>query len=1179
MLPLLPMHPQAVPPFSPNLESLTVGLPDGSDLASQQFLVRETRATHQHSFPIRTSRASGRSATAGALPVHASFQEHNLRRKTPNGTIDAGYDGSPTQLSPASRPLKHMILTGRVSTGHSPRNAQILPFRQTVPHTEAFLGQNHIGDDGVNRSSRPIFNNDDYSQDHARGGFDPASGRYPHWRGQQQPHIYPQNHHRHLSVYANGNNDWTFGPPPYPMNESLPFGQMKRPIGFSPWNYPNPDQASSFRTGHFSISPGAATYGEFGSDQAYQSAVSHGLLHDPMTNIRHSQHPHTAYMPLPSSTGLVAGAQDGANPAYPQFKEKVLLQAHRSYVDLLAYLQTTRKLHHGKAGSNTHPSSRLLIYPKPPKPTIKEQASFTTKICSTSTSNSSFGIGIDDIGQNQYQPSAARQISSNRPVHSSIGSGFPERTNALVRLDEPRSLPSFGVAENGYPVPLGGYISAPGSALGNARSSLQLIQNLCEQSGWKWIDGLLLAGCLQYGLEQYSNALKSFSRITALDSSHVEAIANTAATLYCLDRQQEAEQRWLDAVKLRPDYLEAAEHLVGLLYRKRSKEAVEIIDHVQQALRLPQEAWRQLGDSTLPRSGACQTAAGAYGKTALHGHGGDQDGYSTQSASDRMLSNPHETKRTGFGSSGYAIPGEDNGRILALIHAKGTMLYSLRDVARASEAFEEAVMISVGRCMSGIWDLVQRIQAVLSSSEGPLTPSPTSQSLSPLLLPPEKARLTAQLVFRGTGELPGLVHVTEGGPKRAAFQTTSNSLLSLAKIFQDSASSGATGPGKLRQPSGVGDILALYYLSLSLQESPSTANNVGILLAGVQHIVASQPTRWENALPHPSLSGIPPGSGLALALAYYHYGLRLDPKHVHLHTNLGSLLKDIGHLDLAIQMYERAVSCDGTFDIALTNLANAVKDRGRTMDAINYYRRAVSSNPNFAEAVCGLLTALNSVCDWRGRGGVILSSGKYDRWHVNDEGMLLDAHAQREGSGLTKRAVDIVRQQLEEASQWGRQTLHKDLIQSLAGELQHHCSSRNTMVEEMLQSWIGKPWEGTRLLRLIERALRVIMRKWYLDKYVLRTADDKQRYPRPRLPASLTVPSAPTVLPFHTFTTPLEAQDIRIISQRNALRISCSALRSSWLPMETYKPPPPPRPQLNVGYISSDFNNHPLAHL
>lgn len=69
--------------------------------------------------------------------------------------------------------------------------------------------------------------------------------------------------------------------------------------------------------------------------------------------------------------------------------------------------------------------------------------------------------------------------------------------------------------------------------------------------------------------------------------SNVVGITNVAATLYCLGRQDEAENHWLRAVKLRPEYLEAVEHLVGLLYRKRSKEAIEIITFVQRALRLP----------------------------------------------------------------------------------------------------------------------------------------------------------------------------------------------------------------------------------------------------------------------------------------------------------------------------------------------------------------------------------------------------------------------------------------------------------------------------------------------------------------------------------------------------------------------------------------------------------------
>ncbi|KAI8280846.1 putative UDP-N-acetylglucosamine--peptide N-acetylglucosaminyltransferase SEC [Colletotrichum sp. SAR11_240] len=408
-----------------------------------------------------------------------------------------------------------------------------------------------------------------------------------------------------------------------------------------------------------------------------------------------------------------------------------------------------------------------------------------------------------------------------------------------------------------------------------------------------------------------------FNRIISLDSDHVEAISNLAATLYCLNRQEEAEEYWLKAIKARPQYLEAVEHLVGLLYKKKSLDAVEVINFVQKALQLPTSQSESVG------SAAATSLAAVL---------------------DENLPQP------GFGSSGYAIPGSENGRILALVHAKGTMLYSMKDIPGASKAFEEAVLISTGRRTSSIQTLVRQIQ----------------------------------------------------------------------QIFQDAMSSGTSSNGLLRKPTGVGDILALYYLSLSLQESPSTANNVGILLASVQQPAAAMSPGTLST--QPNIPGIPPGSGLSLALAYYNYGLLLDPKHVHLHTNLGSLLKDIGQLDLAIQMYEQAVQCDGNFDIALTNLANAVKDRGRVNDAITYYKRAVNSNPEFAEAVCGLSTALNSVCDWRGRGGALVQGGDFDRWHVDDDGMLVDARLQGRFTGLTKKVIDIVARQLEDASIFNRST-------------------------------------------------------------------------------------------------------------------------------------------------------------
>ncbi|KAM5356359.1 hypothetical protein ACJ41O_003005 [Fusarium nematophilum] len=1077
------MPPHAVTPPPSNFDTLAAFRSNDASSLDDHYS-RNVTSPYQRTFPIRTSQPHRR-ATASAASLYPLRPEHHLRRKTPNGTIDAGYDGSPSLFSHGPPPSKHLVLprsatataTAFPPTGpliHQPHYAAGIDNHQ--PSSAGHLGltddiqQSHVG------PSSWSFGNDASMQP---GPFHGSHQAFPSAEGPYQRHgqfdtlgVFPSAYQPLMRAHEY--NVRAFCPPPVVMNDSLPFGQI--PMN-PPWNYQNQARPGVIATRHFPHHDfGAVPHHAMPELTRGPSFAPAGLEGQCNTTFNTSVATHS----YPRHTSF--SSQQG-------FREKVLSQAHRSYVDLLAYLQTMRRCHPSKGVSGHNTSPKLLVYPKPPRPALKMAES---------------SDGTEGAGMNPSTESDHRQNYHARRHSAHLQAPFN------TYLSSGKSTPFVA-----------------------AKSSLEMLSSLCEQSNWRWVDGIMLGGCLHYGLEQYHEAMEWFSRITALDSSHVEAITNKAATLYCLNRQDEAEQHWIRAVKVQPSYLEAVEHLVGLLYKKRSKEAVDIIDYVQHALR----AHHQVG--------------------------------------------PHSevTKTHDFGSSGYAIPGKENGRILALIHAKGTMLYSLKEVNKASAAFEEAVLISLGRQMSGIQDLVRQIQTVLSPTDArSVQNGQASNAPRPLLLPPERARHTAHLVFGGSGELPGLRHLVEGSTKRAAVQTTSNSLLSLAKIFQDALSSGHTTPDILQRPSGVEDILALYYLSLSLQESPSTANNVGILLAGVQQAASHPPDANLNMFPQPSIPGIVPGSGLALALAYYHYGLRLDPKHVHLHTNLGSLLKDIGQLDLAIQMYEQAVSCDGTFDIALTNLANAVKDRGRINDAITYYKRAVSSNPDFAEAVCGLSTALNSVCDWRGRGGVILQSGKHDRWHVDEKGLLMDARSLGHESGLTSRVVRIIGRQLNEASYWGRGVLEENIILVFAKQIRDNGIAESLQVEKSLREWSKRPWEGSRIIRLVERATRATQWRWYRDRYISRT-EAGSRYTRLRVPNGLTVPSAPTVLPFHTFTCPLSAKDIRAISQRNGIRISCSTLRLPWLPATVYPPPPPPNPHLNVGYVSSDFNNHPLAHL
>lgn len=1153
--------------------------------------------------------------------------EHALRRKTPNGTLAAGYDGTPGDISvqPAS---KHILVSPMESGQYLSSQTGLQPGIWHPPMQDQSISKN--------MNFPPVFKNDG-SNPMAAGevvhdangtswvrpvnyppGIDSvlnqslplqASQRYLVQNGAYIPTVLPATLQQCVGPTASAGTG-PFGPY-WPDGVYIPY----RPAAFrdSRFGSPTPTGSPFFDPGQpkkyptFNQPP---IHLDHPTDPGFAWAQTTAAIptHDPLMKThfppRHSdQLPYHARvnrsMPGHSQNPLqneplawkARPSAHGFQPQVPpasanvEFKEKILAWAHSVYVDLLATIHQARRNSISKGGADGQ-SQRFLkpsIYPKPPR---QPGLDFSQNTVPEISRHNSYPSTQYDL-QRQKLGILANSRPSDVPPMSLDHGNLHGRRPSLNHFSHHRHSDA-PIRDTGRflgattPPRLPGTVFNEGTPVASAVSALEMLSHLCMESRWEWIDGMLLGGCLAYGLGDYHKAMRWYSRIISRDATHVEAISNLAATLLALDRREEAMQNWLRAVKLRPSFFEAVEHLIGLLCSShRGKEAVNIIDFVQTSLRHPKngDCFRTDEHASEPESDVESNVSdmGVYEKASFDY---EDDMRRVQNLN---LGSP-DGSTIGFASSGYAIPGSDNGRMLALVHAKGNMLYALGDNSGAADAFEDAVLIASGRRRHGIQSLIKQIFAAFTQSSSDNYQQSQGGPNESVLLYPDRALQTSKLVFQANGTPPGLTFVTEGMSRNAAVSTTSNSLLSLAKIYQDGMSSISSGAS--RSAPGVRDILALYYLSLSLQPSPSTANNVGILLAGIQNNAPARGlVRPNGESQHPEIPGVLPGSGISLALAYYNYGLHLDSRHAHLYTNLGSLLKDIGQLQAAIKMYEQAVQCDGNFDIALANLANAVKDAGRVNDAISYYRRAVNVNPEFAEAVCGLANALNSVCNWTGRGGIINGQGFRDRWHVDDHGMLRDAQTNDNGAGWIKRVVDIVDRQLKEGEYWGRGVLTQSTAEQLVFQLNHALgsgrsnSTRLSSLANILQSWAGKKWEGSRIVRLIERATRLITWQWYQDRYVYGEDYPASKYRRPQLPAVLTAPNAPTVLPFHTFTCPLSAKQIRQISQRNGLRISSSTLRLPWLPSTVYRPPSPPNPYLRVGYVSSDFNNHPLAHL
>ncbi|KAK9458961.1 glycosyl transferase family 41-domain-containing protein [Lipomyces oligophaga] len=679
------------------------------------------------------------------------------------------------------------------------------------------------------------------------------------------------------------------------------------------------------------------------------------------------------------------------------------------------------------------------------------------------------------------------------------------------------------------------------------------------------LEAWLLGGCIAYTLGDMNRAVDWNARILRVDSyrltifilnSYVEAMSNLAAAYRALHRYNDAEAWWNRAIQLRPSYWDAADHLFTLLcHQQQYDKASNILQFVE---------------------------------------------------SHAISSNISA----------------DLPRFLAILHAKGTLLYSMEDYVGAAEAYSR--VLAFAAC--GRVDLLEAPSKLPSNTPSDRNEQPSASSsfqmlvlqartalgarYGPrLLLTPLQAQSCLTDVFGG--DLPGIRSINDVSRRQAISHTTANTLLTLAKILQDAIATGnasnSSGTNKQtelsdkehpphdsaegiqstershkfisrshtnkaaslavlnlimgRMPS-VYDVLPMYYLSLALHPSASTANNIGILLASLA-----------PALPIPREH--------MLALEYYRYGLTLDNRHPHLYTNLGSLLKDQGQITEAIRMYECAVACDIHFDIALANLANAVRDQGRVEEAIEYYRRAVAVNPNFDEASCGLANALSSVCDWAGRGcaGAELVG-------VDDAGNICGVNK----SGWISKITETVDRQLRNAQSWGRGIVSAE-YDNIANEimLALGLSSVNDprmdiWLNELMNIQVSAIDEGSKLVELLEAAARFSRWRAYQEFYVRRSSSEGisrsiSEFHRPKLPSSLLLPVAPTVLPFHTFTMPFNPIEVREISRRTALRVSVSAMRSEWLPPYVYPPPPPPTEYLRVGYVSSDFNNHPLSHL
>lgn len=498
MLPLVQMQPCAMSRSTHTHTHASLRQP--SDYFDHDRHARNhASSSFPRAFPIRTSQSHRRAALHSGSPYPPRSEHH--RRKHQGSIVTTTYDGPPrVTAGPSSR--EHLSLSANANLGlyqhYTPSfpPPPMPPQQQWRSSSRSFPPRNQVDGGGVPWTT----NNDPWASygtlQAGLGGFQPISaGTFANQTS--FPNIYQP------VMRANEYNVRAFCPPPIPMSEALSFGYGGWQPSASPWSYRdttfahNQGPSQPFYGHHMANNHGPRLPG---SAQTPYVPVD--------TFIYDSAGPAPGnFSSAPSGFDALANIVGPSNLPDPQqgFRQRAMAQAHQAYINLISHLQANRKPQEHRGGSRVQGQSRLCVYPKPPNPVPIGGFDNSPGAALPLDSNYLKGNGELSAQSNFNHPSSLNNSSGQR---STV---FPNMSGAAAQA-QPQfgsTYPSWdGATQSGY-----GYVHYASQA----RSCLEILNALCEQSGWKWTDGMLLGGCLHYGLESYETALSWFSRVTAFD--------------------------------------------------------------------------------------------------------------------------------------------------------------------------------------------------------------------------------------------------------------------------------------------------------------------------------------------------------------------------------------------------------------------------------------------------------------------------------------------------------------------------------------------------------------------------------------------------------------------------------------------------------------------------------------
>ncbi|XP_041359441.1 UDP-N-acetylglucosamine--peptide N-acetylglucosaminyltransferase 110 kDa subunit-like [Gigantopelta aegis] len=258
----------------------------------------------------------------------------------------------------------------------------------------------------------------------------------------------------------------------------------------------------------------------------------------------------------------------------------------------------------------------------------------------------------------------------------------------------------------------------------------------------------------------------------------------------------------------------------------------------------------------------------------------------------------------------------------------------------------------------------------------------------------------------------------------------------------------------------------------------------------------------------------------------YNTALHLCPTHADSLNNLANIKREQGNTEEAVKLYLKALEVYPEFAVAHSNLASVLQQQGKLHEALMHYKEAIRISPTFADAYSNMGNTLKEMQDIQGALQCYTRAIQINPAFADAHSNLASIH---KDSGNIPEAIASYRTALKLKPDF------PDAYCNLAHCLQIVCD------------WTDYNNRMKRLVQIVQEQL------------------EKNRLP--------------SVHPHHSMLYPLSHSMRKAIAARHA---SLCLEKINVLHKPLYDHPKSITSsdgRLRIGYVSSDFGNHPTSHL